>query len=53
MKRIDVLKVVLVLVALAIWAWGVRTNDNAYMLVGVVFVIAAFLLRFLPKPPKS
>jgi hypothetical protein len=49
MKSVDVLKVVLVLVALLIWAYGIRTNRNGAMLVGVVFVLAAFLLRFLPK----
>jgi hypothetical protein len=49
MKPIDLLKVVLVLVALAIWAYGVRTNNNAMMLVGVGFVLVALLLRFLPK----
>lgn len=49
MKPIDLLKVVLVLVALAIWAYGVRTDNNTMMLVGVVFVVAAFLLRFVPR----
>ena len=33
MKPIDVLKVVLVLVALAIWAYGIRTSQNGAMLV--------------------
>ncbi len=49
MKPVDALKVVLVLVALLIWAYGIRTNQNGAMLVGVIFVLAAFLLRFLPK----
>jgi hypothetical protein len=49
MKPVDVLKVVLVLVALAIWAYGIRTSQNGAMLVGVIFVLAAFLLRFVPK----
>jgi hypothetical protein len=49
MKSLDLLKVVLVLVALAIWAYGVRSNNNAMMLVGIAFVIAAFLVRFIPK----
>lgn len=51
MKPIDTLKLTLVLVALGIWAWGIRTNDNVFMLVGVGFVIAAFLLRFVPGKP--
>ncbi len=49
MKTLDVLKVVLVLVALLIWAYGIRTNENGAMIVGVIFVLAAFLLRFVPK----
>lgn len=49
MKAIDAMKVVLVLVALVIWAYGIRTNQNGAMLVGVIFVLAAFLLRFVPK----
>lgn len=49
MKPLDVLKIVLLLVALAIWAWGVRVNSNAMMVVGIAFVIVAFLLRFLPR----
>ncbi|MBX6330552.1 MAG: hypothetical protein IRY91_01760 [Gemmatimonadaceae bacterium] len=49
MKPIDLLKLILVLVALAIWAYGVRTNENGLMLVGIAFVVAAFLLRFVPR----
>lgn len=49
MKRLDLLKVILVLVALAIWAVGVRTGRPSYMIVGIVFVIAAFFLRFAPR----
>lgn len=49
MKTTDLLKVVLVLVALAIWTVGVRTNRNEFMLVGMAFVVVAFLLRFLPR----
>ncbi|HEU4640909.1 MAG TPA: hypothetical protein VFS44_00550 [Gemmatimonadaceae bacterium] len=49
MKTLDLLKIVLLLVALAIWAWGARTNQNVFMLVGIAFVVVAFLLRFVPK----
>lgn len=53
MKPVDALKVVLVLVALLIWAYGVRTNQNGAMLVGVIFVLAAFLLRFISRGKKQ
>lgn len=52
MKPIDLLKVVLVLVALAIWAYGIRTNRNGFMMVGVAFVVVAFLLRWIPRARK-
>ena len=46
---LDLLKVVLLLVALAIWAVGVRTSRHEFMLVGIAFVVVAFLLRFVPR----
>ena len=49
MKTLDLLKVVLVLVALAIWAYGARTGRSVLMLVGIVFMVAAFLLRFIGR----
>lgn len=49
MKTLDLLKVILVLVALAIWAFGVRTGRNGLVIVGVVFMLVAFLLRFVGR----
>lgn len=49
MRPIDLLKVVLVLVALAIWGYGARTGRNSLMIVGIAFMVVAFLLRWLPK----
>ncbi len=49
MKQLDVLKLALLLVGIGIWAYGLRTGHSAVMVVGVVFVVVAFLLRFLPK----
>ncbi|HKT08179.1 MAG TPA: hypothetical protein VJR24_09800 [Gemmatimonadaceae bacterium] len=49
MRPIDLLKVVLVLVALAIWGYGARTGRNNLMIVGIAFMVVAFLLRWLPK----
>ncbi len=49
MKTLDLLKVVLVLVALAIWAYGARTGRNGLMIVGIAFVVVAFLLRWVNK----
>lgn len=49
MRPIDVLKVVLVLVALAIWGYGARTGRNSLMIVGIAFMVVAFLLRWVDK----
>ena len=49
MRTIDLLKVVLVLVALAIWAVGARTGRNGLMVVGIAFMVVAFLLRWVDK----
>ncbi|HKV51595.1 MAG TPA: hypothetical protein VJO52_10370 [Gemmatimonadaceae bacterium] len=49
MKPLDVLKLALLLVGIGIWAYGLRYGHNDVMVVGVAFVVVAFLLRFLPK----
>jgi hypothetical protein len=49
MDRVTVLKVACALAGLAIFAYGVRSEDNVVRWVGIVFVIVAFLLRFLKK----
>lgn len=49
MRPIDLLKVVLVLVALAIWGYGARTGRNSLMIVGIAFMVVAFLLRWVGK----
>jgi hypothetical protein len=49
MKQLDVLKMALLLVGVGIWAFGVRNGLTGVMIVGVAFVVVAFLLRFLPK----
>jgi hypothetical protein len=49
MKPFDQLKVTILVVAIAIWAWGVHTGHRGFMLVGIAFVVVAFLLRFVPR----
>ena len=49
MRPIDLLKVVLVLVALAIWGYGARTGRNSLMIVGIAIMVVAFLLRWVGK----
>jgi hypothetical protein len=53
MRQLDLLKVVLVLVALAIWAYGLRTNNVVLTYVAIVFVLVALLLRFVGRRPRG
>lgn len=48
MKPRDQLKFTILVIAIAIWAWGARNGNRGFMLTGIGFVIVAFLLRFLP-----
>ena len=49
MRRVDQLKFAILVVAVAIWAWGARTGNRTYMLTGIGFVVVAFALRLLPR----
>ena len=49
MRPVDQLKVAVLVVAIAIWAWGAKTGNHTYMLVGICFVIVAFALRLVPR----
>lgn len=48
MKPRDQLKFTILVIGIAIWAWGARTNSHGFMYAGIGFVIVAFVLRFLP-----
>ena len=49
MKRVVVAKVVLTLVGAGIFAYGVRVDDTVVRWVGIGFIVAAFLLRFIEQ----
>jgi len=53
MDRVTVLKLAFALAGIGIFAWGVRTEDNVVRWVGIAFVVAAFLLRFVKKRQDS
>ncbi len=48
MRPLDQLKFTILVIGIAIWTWGAHTGKRAFMLVGIGFVVTAFLLRFLP-----
>ena len=49
MDRVTVAKIAFALAGVAIFAYGVRSEDTVVRWVGIAFVIAAFLLRFVKK----
>ena len=50
MDRVTVLKIAFALAGVGIFAYGVRSEEAIVRWVGIAFVVAAFLLRFLKKP---
>jgi len=49
MDRLNVVKIAFALAGVAIFAYGVRSEDAVVRWVGIAFVVAAFLLRFVKK----
>jgi len=49
MDRVAVAKVAFALAGVAIFAYGVRNENAVVRWVGIAFVVAAFLLRFVKK----
>lgn len=48
-------KLAFAVVGLLIWAYGLRTDDAAVRWLGIAFLLAAFLLRFVRRhrPPAE
>ena len=53
MDRVTVAKVACALVGVAVFAVGVRNDDDMVRWVGIALVIVAFLLRFVKKRPPE
>ena len=49
MTKLARLKVVVGAVGVAVWAWGVRIDDQRVRWVGIALVAATFLLRLLNR----
>jgi hypothetical protein len=48
LSRVTLGKIVLTLVGLGLFLYGVRTDETAYRWAGIVLVALAFVARFLP-----
>jgi hypothetical protein len=42
-------KVALVVAGILVWAYGVRVDDRTITWIGIAFLVAAFLLRFVRR----
>ena len=49
MDRVTLAKVACALVGVAIFAFGVRSENAVFRWVGIAFVVIAFVLRFVKK----
>jgi len=52
MKLIDIAKITLLLLGIAVWMVGLKTDDRRLQMGAIAFVVIAFLLRFV-KTAKS
>jgi hypothetical protein len=54
MSPFTIAKLALMLVAAVLLAWGIRTDDSAIRWAGILFLIAALVLRFFkPRKPRG
>jgi hypothetical protein len=52
-RPVDQLKFAILVIAVGIWAWGAKTGNHTFMLVGIGFVVVAFALRLIPRRPNG
>ena len=54
MSTFTIAKLALMLVAAVLFAWGIRTDDNALRWAAVLFLFIALILRFFkPRKPRG
>ena len=54
MNRLVIVKIVLAIVGIGIFAYGARVDDRTIRWVGLGFVVLSFVLRFVRnKPPEG
>ena len=53
MTRFTQLKLAFAVIGLIVWVWGQRVDDPAIRWVGIAFLAASVLMRFLPKRLRS
>jgi len=54
MSPFTLAKLALMLIAAILFAWGIRTDDNALRWAGILFLFIALVLRFFkPRKPRG
>jgi hypothetical protein len=49
---LTIAKLALMLIAAALLAWGIRSDDAALRWAGIGFLFLALILRFIKVPPR-
>ena len=49
MSALTSVKLALVAIGIFVWAYGVRVDDRTITWIGIAFLVAAFLLRFVGR----
>lgn len=47
--RLTQARLVVAIVGIAVWGWGVRTDDSPVRIVGIAIIAAAVLLRWIGR----
>ena len=53
MKSVVALKLALGAIGCIVFLYGIRANDSRLRWIAVAFLVAAFLVRFLPRRPPE
>ena len=53
MTRRSEIQLALIVIGLIVWGYGARTDDSRLTFVGMLFLAAAFVLRFFKKKPET
>ena len=53
MTRLPLARLVVAALGVAVWGYGYRLDDGTIRVVGIMLLLTALLLRFLPTRPRN